>query len=51
MAIEEAISSFGSATKLAKFLGITVSNISQWKKKGKWPLAQQEKVKQFLEQK
>lgn len=37
MTLEEAINKAGSATKLAKILGIGVANVSQWKKKGTLP--------------
>lgn len=37
MTLEEAIQKAGSATKLAKILGIGVANVSQWKKKGTLP--------------
>jgi DNA-binding transcriptional regulator YdaS (Cro superfamily) len=37
MTLEEAIEKAGNATKLAQYLGITVANISQWKKRGSIP--------------
>jgi DNA-binding transcriptional regulator YdaS (Cro superfamily) len=37
MTLEEAINKAGSATKLAKILGLGVANVSQWKKRGSLP--------------
>jgi DNA-binding transcriptional regulator YdaS (Cro superfamily) len=49
MTVEEAIQKAGSATKLAKALGIGVANVSQWKKAGKLPAKHIPKIQEAFD--